>query len=89
MAQTSAKKLEQTGPAKKERVDSAPHRAVGKNAAGAFSNTKRNRAISPDHQIVRWERAKLSKSHTLVKKRVVRAGAWRGKDQLLSDGRWV
>ena len=30
--------------------------AVGKNAEASFAKTKRNRAIRPNHDIVRWER---------------------------------
>ena len=63
MAQTLAEKLEQTGPAKKERVSlSATERAVGKYAGAAFAKIKRNRAVCPEHQIMRgresrWARA--------------------------------
>ena len=55
MAQTSAEKLEHTGPAEKERVASVPQRkrAVGKCARAAFAKWKRNRAVCPKHQIVR------------------------------------
>ena len=55
MAQTSAEKLEHTGPAEKERVASVPQRerAVGKYAKAAFAKWKRNRAVCSEHQIVR------------------------------------
>ena len=65
MAQASAEKLEHTGPAEKERVASAPHRAVGKNAGAALA--KRKRAVSPKHQIMRGE------------SRWARAAPWRKK----------
>ena len=55
MAQASAEKLEHTGPAEKERVASVPERAVGKNARAAFGKRKRNRAVSPEYQIMRGE----------------------------------
>ena len=55
MVQTSVEKLEHTGPAEKERV--ATERAVGKNAGAAIAKRKRNRADSPEYQIMRWERA--------------------------------
>ena len=61
MAQASEEKLEQIEPAKKERAISAPQNSV----------------ISPDYKVVRLERAKVSESRTLARKRRVRAGAWR------------
>ena len=51
MAQASAEKLELSGPAEKERVASVPQRKVGKYARAASG--KRNRAVSPEHQMVR------------------------------------
>ena len=63
MAQVSAEKLEHTGPAEKERVVSVPtERAVSKYAGDAFAKTKPNRAVTPKHQIVRYERVKVSES---------------------------
>ena len=58
-------------------------RAVGKYARAAFAKEKRNRAICPKYQIVSWERVKVSE------RRGVRAGAWRGKSELHSEGRQV
>ena len=52
MAQASAEKLEHTGPAEKDGL-SATERAVSKYARAAFLKRERNRASSPDHQIVR------------------------------------
>ena len=53
MAKGSAEKLEHTGPAEKERVASVPQRrAVGKYARAALVKRTRNRAVSPEFQIV-------------------------------------
>ena len=57
MVQASAEKLEHTGPAEKERV--ATERAVSKNAGAALVKRKRNRAVSPKHQIISGERVKM------------------------------
>ena len=54
-----------------------------------FAKEKTNGAISPDHQIVEWQRVKMSESLTLAKIRMVRVGASRGKSQLQSVVRWV
>ena len=90
MAQASAEKLEHTWPAEKERVASgATQRAVGKNAGAAFTKRKRNRAVSPEYQVVRRERVKVSKSRTLAREREIRARAWRGEDGLQSEGRQI
>ena len=51
MAKASAEKLEHAGSAEKERV--ATETAVGKYAKVAFAKRKRNRAVCPEHQIVR------------------------------------
>ena len=53
MAQASAEKLEHTGPAEKESGLDATERAVGKYARAVFANRERNRAVCPEHQIVR------------------------------------
>ena len=89
MAQASAEKLERSpaGSAEKERVASVPQRAVGKYARGAFA--KRNKAVSRKHQIVGWEKVKVSKSRTLAREREIRARTWRGKDSFHSEGRQV
>ena len=75
MVQASAEKLEHTEPAEKERVTSVPQRAVSKNARAAFAKRKKNKAVSPEHQIMREERAKISKSCTLAREREIRARA--------------
>ena len=71
MVQTSVEKPEHAGPAEKERV--ATERAVGKNAGAAI--TKRNRADSPEYQIMRWQRVKVGESSTLASERGIRARA--------------
>ena len=57
MAQALAEILEHTRPAKKKRVASVPQRererAVGKCARPVFAKKDRNRAVCPEHQIVR------------------------------------
>ena len=63
MAQASAEKLEHTGPAEKERVASVPQRAVGKYARAALAKRKRNRAVSPEYQIVSGERGGSEREH--------------------------
>ena len=87
MAQASAEKREHTGPAEKERV--ATERAVGKNAGAAFAKRKRNRAVSPKHQIMRGERVKMGESRTLARKRGIRARAWSGKGGLHRERRQI
>ena len=68
MAQDSAEKLEHTGPAEKNSF-SATERAVGKYARAVFAKRKRNSAFCPKHQIVWWERVKMSKGRTLARER--------------------
>ena len=68
MAQASAKKLERTGPAEKERVSSvfnATERAVGKYAGAALA--KRNRTVCPEYQIMGGKRVRVGESRTLVR----------------------
>ena len=49
---------------------------VGKDATAAFAKEKKNTAIIPDHQIVRWESATVNESRILVRvKGGVREGA--------------
>ena len=63
MTQASAGKLEHTGSAEKGKSGlSATERAVGKYAEAAFAKRKRNRAVSPEYQIVNGERVKVSES---------------------------
>ena len=84
MAQASAEKLEHTGLAKKERR--ATERAVGKNAGAALAKRKRNRAIGPEHQIMRGERVKVGESRTLARERRIIA---RGKGGLHCERRQI
>ena len=93
MAQASAKKLEQTRPAENERVVSVPQRerAVGKYATAAFAKLKRNRAVSPEYQIMMGERVKVRQSHTLTREGDQRGSMKRkgraGKESLLKRSR--
>ena len=68
---------------------SATERAVGKNAGAALAKKKRNRAVCPDYQIMRWERVKVGESRTLARVRVIRARAWRGKGGLDRERRQI
>ena len=87
MAQASAEKLEQTGPAEKKKSGlSVTTRAVGKYARAALAKRKRNRAVSTEHQIV-MRRVKVSKSRTLARERRIKAGTWEGKSRLHSEGK--
>ena len=67
MTQASAEKLEQTGSVENKGASQSKQfdRA-------AFAKGQTNRAISLDHQIVRWGRLKVRESLTLVKIRMVR-----------------
>ena len=58
---------------------------VVEHARAAFA--KRKRAICPHHQIVRWKRVKVSENRTLARKKMIIAGAWRGKAGL-HEGRF-
>ena len=80
IAQASAEKPEHTGLAEKEKSGlGATERAVCKYARAAFARRKRNRAVSPEYQIMREERVKVGDSCTLARERGIRAKAWRGK----------
>ena len=61
-------------------------RAVGKDARAALAKRKRNTAICPDQQTMKWERVKVSESHTLTRER----GREReGKSNLCNEGKGV
>ena len=64
-----------------------PANSLQKYARTVFDNGKRNRAICPHHQIVRWERVKVSVSCTLARDRFIRVRAYGGKGGLYSKGR--
>ena len=66
---------------------SATERAVGKNARAALAKRKRNRAVSPEYQIMRGERLKVGESRALARVRGIRARAWRGKGGLHREQR--
>ena len=51
MVQASAEELVYTGPAQMKRM--ATERAIGKYARAAFAKRERNKAVCPEHQIVR------------------------------------
>ena len=90
MAQASSEKLEDTGPAEKERVASvATDKANGKNAAAAIAKKKRNRAVCPEHQIMRGERLKVGESRILAREMGIIAGAWSGKGGLHRERRQI
>ena len=59
-------------------------RKVG--AGAALARRKRNRAVCPEHQIMRGERVKVGKSRTLARERKIRTKAWRGKGELHGEG---
>ena len=70
MAQVSAEKLEHTGPSIKKRVALVPPRESSWQVRQSrLCRKEKNRAISPEHQIMRGERVKMSKSRTLAKVR--------------------
>ena len=76
MAKASAEKLEHTGPAEKGKSGlSATEKAAGKYARAAFAKRKRNRAVSPEYQIMREERVKVGESRNLARDRGISAGA--------------
>ena len=83
MAQASAEKLEHTGPAGKERLASVPQRESSLQVRWSPPyQRKRNRAVCPEHQIMRGKRVKVGASRTLAR-------AWRGKGGLHGEGRQI
>ena len=72
MAQASAEKLEQTGPAEKERVASVPRR-------------EHLASTSEPPLLMREEEFKVGKSRTLARERGIIAGAWRRKGRPHSE----
>ena len=90
MAQASAEKLEQTGPAEKERVASVPQREqLARTPEPPLPETKRNRAVSPEYQNMREVRLKMGENRPLAREREIRAGAWSGKGGLYTEGRQI
>ena len=76
MVQASVKKLEHTGPAEKERVASVPQREqLACMLELPFAKRKRNRAISPEYQIMQGERVQVGESCTLANEKRIRVEA--------------
>ena len=77
MAEALADKLEKSRSNEKQRLTSAPQseQFFGKYAGVSFAERKKEEAISPNYEIVRWERAKVDTSSMSPKKRRVRARA--------------
>ena len=69
MAQDTAEKLELTGPAEKKGGLSATERAVGKYARAALAKRERNRAVSPEHKIVKRAFSVREVKRTVVEER--------------------
>ena len=67
MAQASAEKLEYTGPADKERVALVPQREQLAGTPEPLLRKGNRTVVCPEHQIVRWERVKVSESRTLAR----------------------
>ena len=50
---------------------------------------KRNKAICPEHQVVRWDRVKVSKSRTLARKRGLEGEHGKERvDSTVNEGRF-
>ena len=49
---------------------------------------EKNRAISLDHEIVRWDRVKMSQNSTEAKKRKIRTRSWSIKCKFHSKESW-
>ena len=75
MVHASAEKLEHTGPAENKRMALVPQGEQLARTPQLPLPKGKNRAVCPEYQIMRGERVKVSKSHTLVKEREIRARA--------------
>ena len=73
MAQASAEKLEQSGPAQKERVASVSQKE--QLASTPEPPLPKGKRTEPSVKSVRGERVKVSESSTLARKREIRARA--------------
>ena len=82
MAQASAEIREHTGPVKKEKVTSVPQ----SKQLATMPEPPLPKGNGTEHQIMRWERVKVSESRTLARGRRIRAEEWRGKRGLHSEG---
>ena len=70
MAQASAEKLEHTGPAEKKRVASVPQKEqLASTPEPSLPKGKRNRAVCPEHQIVRRAFSVREVNRTAAKKK--------------------
>ena len=70
MAQALAEKLEHNGPAEKKKNDlSSSEKAVGKYIRAAFAKLKRNKVVSSNQKIMRWERVQVNKTRTLAREK--------------------
>ena len=83
MAQALAGKLEHTGTAEKKELPQCHRESIWQVGQAALAKRKRNRALCPDHQIMRCE------SRTLVRERGDQSGSMGGKGGLYSEGRQV
>ena len=86
MAQPSAEVLEHTGLAEYERVASVPQREqLASTPEPPLPKAKRNRAVSPEHQIVRGRKSRWARAAPWRERRGIRAEAWSGKGGLHSE----
>ena len=60
-------KLGYTGPADKERVASVPQREQLAGTPEPLLRKEKRTVVCPEHQIVRWERVKVSESRILAR----------------------
>ena len=82
MAQASTEKL-------RKDWRQCPEKAVGKYAGAAFAKRRKNRAVSPEYQIIRGERVKVSENRTLARER---GSEWKHEkervDSTVKEGRF-
>ena len=62
---------------------SATERADGKYAGAAFPKRKRNRAVCPEHQIMRWEGVEVSENRILARER--RESGWKHGEERMDS----
>ena len=83
-----SKKLEHNGSAEKK-WPQCHKEATWYVRQSRLCQKKRYRTVCPEHQIVRWERIKVSERRTLAREMGIRAVAWGKKDGPHSEGRQV
>ena len=83
-----SRKLEHTGPAEKERVALLPQREQLARTPEPLL-PKRTEPSVQITKIVKLEKVKVSESLTLTREKGIKAGVWRGKDGIHSEGRQV